>query len=136
MPNPRYVKNGIPTQELEEKLKYAHYVYMNEVGPFCRGFGLDHELENLKDIKGVYLIGSHATDSEWDNKESDIDFKLLIPNLLPDAFDQYKRKILDDKLHIGTKPTWIDLFAVNEKYKVDPPYTDLTSLWNSFKLQD
>ena len=53
--------------------------------------------------------------------------------MLPEAFDQYKRKVLDAMLHIGEKKKWIDLFAVNESYKVISPYFDLTSLWINFK---
>ena len=136
MPNQRYIKDGKATEELEFKLNMAHYVYMSELEPFCKGYGFEHELEGLKNVCGVYLIGSHATDSEWDNKNSDIDFKLLLPNMLPEAFDQYKRKVLDSMLHIGEKNKWIDLFAVNEKYKVDMPYADLTELWKSFKLEN
>ncbi|MEK6835311.1 MAG: hypothetical protein AABX61_03550 [Nanoarchaeota archaeon] len=133
MPNPRYIKDGKPTEELEFKLKMAHYIYVSELEPFCKGYSFEHELENLRNVKGVYLIGSHATDSKWDNENSDIDFKLLIPNMLPEAFDQYKRKVLDAMLHIGEKKKWIDLFAVNESYKVISPYFDLTSLWINFK---
>ena len=132
MPNPRYVKDGRATREVIFKLNLAHYIYMSELEPFCRGFGYEHDLQNLKNVEGIFLIGSHANDNGWSNKTSDIDFKLVIPKMLPAAFDEYKRKILDSKLHIGKKPDWIDLFAVNEKYKVDPPYFDLTSIWHSF----
>ncbi len=132
MPNPRYIKDGKATKELLFKLNLAHYVYLSELEPFCKGFGYEHELENLRDVEGVYLIGSHANDGGWGNDTSDIDFKLFIPKMLPAAFDEYKRKVLDAKLHIGRKLDWIDMFAVNEKYKVDKPYFDLTHLWGSF----
>jgi hypothetical protein len=136
MPNPRYIKGERITSELEFKLKLAHYVYMSELGPFCRGFGYEHELENLRNIGGVYLIGSHAQDSGWDNEKSDIDFKFLIPNMLPAAFDEYKRKILDTKLHIGKKPDWIDIFACQRKDQVLPPSYDLTWLWKEFDQEE
>ena len=132
MSNPRYFKDGKATKELLFKLNMAHYVYLNELEPFCKGYGYEHEYQNLKNVKGVYLIGSHAENSGWSNDTSDIDFKLVIPDMLPAAFDEYKRKILDSKLHIGKKPDWIDLFAVNERYKIDQPYYDLTRIWNSF----
>ena len=135
MVNPRYINNGKPTEELEFKLKMAHYVYMSELEPFCKGFSYEHEIENLKNVQGVFLIGSHATESEWDDENSDIDFKLLMPNMLPAAFDEYKRKILDSKLHIGKKNKWIDIFAVNELYKVDPPRYNLTYLWKDFNQE-
>ncbi len=132
MPNPRYFKDGKATKELLFKLNMAHYIYMSELEPFCKGFGYEHEFQNLKNVKEVYLIGSHANPNGWSKDTSDVDFKLVIPNMLPAAFDEYKRKVLDSKLHIGKKPDWIDLFAVNEKYKVDLPYFDLTLLWESF----
>ena len=136
MPNPRYIKDGKATEELEFKLKMAHYVYMSELELFCKSFSFEHESETLRNVQGVYLIGSHAKDSGWSNDTSDIDFKLFIPNLLRDAFNQYKRKVLDVKLLTGEKPNWIDLYAVNERYKVDSPYTDLTGLWKSFEIQN
>ena len=132
MPNPRYIKDGKPTKELEFKLEFAHYVYMFELEPFCRGFSYEHELENLKNIQGVYLIGSHAQDSGWDNEKSDIDFRLLIPDMLPAAFDEYKRKHLDSKLHIGIKPNWIDLFASQRSDQILKPRYELTDLWHKF----
>ncbi|MEK6835787.1 MAG: hypothetical protein AABX55_02075 [Nanoarchaeota archaeon] len=135
MPNPRYIKDGKLTEELEFKLKLAHYVYISELEPFCKGYGYDHELENLRNVKGVYLIGSHAQESGWDDEKSDIDFRLLIPNMLPEAFDQYKRKILDAKLHIGKKPDWIDLFASQRDDQILQPMYNLTNLWKEFNQE-
>jgi len=135
MPNPRYIKDGKPTEELEFKLKMAHYVYMSELEPFCKGYGFEHELENLRNIQGVYLIGSHATVSEWDDENSDIDFKLFMPEMLPEAFDQYKRKVLDAMLHIGEKKKWIDMFAVNRNDRVEYPFFDLTNMWKEFNQE-
>src|SRR3989344_3678661 len=132
MPNPRYVMNGMPTDELKFKLKMAYYVYYSELEPFCKGFGYEFELENLKKVKGVYLIGSHAEDSGWSNDTSDIDFRLLLPDMLPAAFDEYKRKVLDSKLHIGKKPDWIDIFASQRNDQIFKPRFDLTGMWNGF----
>ena len=135
MPNPRYIKNGKATDELEFKLKMAHYVYMSELEPFCKGFGYEHELENLRNIQAVYLIGSHAQDSGWDDEKSDIDFRFLIQNMLPATFDEYKRKILDSMLHIGEKRNWIDIFASQRDDQIHEPRYSLTCLWKEFNQE-
>ena len=59
-----------------------------------------------------------------------LNFLFFIPSMLPTAFIEFKKKILDDKLHIGKKPDWIDIYAENAVYKVDHPYVEITDLWN------
>ena len=134
MPNPRYFKDEKPTGELEFKLQLAHYVYTSTLKPFCKSFCYEHELENLRKVEGVYLIGSHAKDTGWKNETSDIDFKLFIPDMLPAVFTHYKRIVLDQRLLIGEKKDWIDVYAVNKLYKITEPRFDLTELWNKFKM--
>lgn len=131
MPNPRFIgKENEPTVELLLKLARAKEVYLGNLERFCLEEGINPE--ELKKVDRVYLIGSHATEDNWNDKESDVDFKLIVPNALPMYLLEYKRKILDPILcpKNEKKSRWIDLFFVREDYQVLPPRIDLTEYWN------
>ncbi len=131
MPNPRFIgDNGEPTVELLLKLEKAKRVYFQNLESFCNNNSFS--VNEMKDIRGVYLIGSHAKACDWDNENSDVNFKLVLPFALPMNLFEYKRKVLDPILchkHLK-KSKWIDLFFVREEYQVFPPHIDLTEYWH------
>ena len=139
MPNPRYLVYpdydnwmGEPTVELLEKMERAKNVYFKNLGAFCRKYSFD--INDMSHIEKVYLIGSHATEDEWNDGTSDLDLKLVNPAALPMWLHTYKRNVLDPQLNSGKeKKRWIDLFFAREEYQVLPPKWDLTDYWISLK---
>ncbi|MEM4181828.1 MAG: hypothetical protein QXX68_01595 [Candidatus Pacearchaeota archaeon] len=135
MPNQRFLdKEGNPTVELLLKLERAKKVYLGNLENFCQEnfiFPDDFRL-----VEKVYLIGSHATENNWDNERSDVDFKLVVPNALPMDLLEYKRKVLDPILKQKTeeKRRWIDLYFVHSDYQVLPPRFDLTDYWYNIEI--
>jgi len=133
MPNPRYIiGSGEPTVELLDKLSTAKEIFTFNLEWFCRKYGLD-PLE-LSDIRGAFLIGSHAKESGWRNETSDLDIKLVNPSAIPQDLFRYKREVLDPLLHKGEKKRWIDLFFAREDYQVTLPRWDITPYWSSRRL--
>lgn len=131
MANPRYLsRTNEPTVELLQKIARAKQVYFGNLEEFCSHQSIDSS--ELKKIDKLYLIGSHATEGEWHNDTSDIDFKLVMPDAIPMDLFNYKRKVLDPILCSpeGEKFRWIDLFFVREDYQVLNPRFDLTQFWN------
>jgi hypothetical protein len=129
MPNPRYLtKEGEPTVEMLQKLSLAKKVYFENLPSFCQKHYLDEI--SLGDIKQIFLIGSHATENEWDDNSSDLDLKLVNPSAIPENLWRYKKEILNPALCIGEKKRWIDLFFAREEYQVLDPKWDLTPYWN------
>lgn len=131
MANPRYIsRKNEPTVELLQKLARAKKVYFDNLEDFCSHQRI--EPTDLKKIDRIYLIGSHATEGDWHNDTSDIDFKLVMPDAIPMDLFNYKRNVLDPILCSpeGEKFRWIDLFFVREDYQVLNPRFDLTSYWN------
>jgi predicted nucleotidyltransferase len=116
MANPRYIsKQGEPTVELLQRLVRAKETYFSNLEKFCE---LHHiHPDEMKKVDEVYLIGSHATESDWHNETSDIDFKLVIPDALPMDLFRYKREVLDPLLcpKDQEKFRWIDLFFCQRK---------------------
>lgn len=128
MANPRYLTDeGEPTVELLKKLSHAKNIYFRNLEQFCEKYVL--EPRDFRDIRNVFLIGSHATDKEWDDSHSDLDLKLVNPSAIPEYFWKYKKEILDPQLCIGEKKRWIDLFFARELYQVLLPRWDLTKYW-------
>ncbi|MEM4719379.1 MAG: hypothetical protein QXG18_00740 [Candidatus Pacearchaeota archaeon] len=135
MPNPRFLdKEGNPTVELLLKIERAKKVYLGNLEKFCKENFISSQ--DFKQIEKVYLIGSHATENDWDNERSDVDFKLVVPKVLPMNLLDYKRKILDPSLKQETeeKRKWIDLYFVHSDYQVLPPRFDLTEYWYKIKI--
>jgi hypothetical protein len=134
MPNPRYLsREGEPTVELFMKLSRAKEVYFNNLESFCKEHYFD--IDSFRDIKDVYLIGSHAEEEGWHDETSDIDFKLVIPSVVPQNLFEYKRKVLDKELCSSErKRDWIDLFFVREDYQVLHPKWKITSFWEGISL--
>lgn len=131
MPNPRFIdREGNPTVELLNKLAKAKEVYLGNLENFCEKWEVDKE--KMKLVEGVYLIGSHATENSWEDNNSDVDFKLIVPSALPMDLFRYKKEILDPILcpRDQQKRRWIDLFFVHSEYQVLPPRYDLTKYWN------
>lgn len=131
MPNPRYLtREGEPSVELLRKLSRAKSVFYDNLPKFCKDNFFD--LKELNTIERVFLIGSHATDSEWDNDSSDLDIKLINPRAIPENLWRYKKTILDPILcdQEKEKRYWIDLFFARELYQVLEPRWDLTGYWN------
>lgn len=131
MANPRYIgKDEEPTVELLQRLSTAKNTYFGNLEKFCSEKHISSQ--EMKSVEGVYLIGSHATDTDWHNDTSDIDFKLVIPEALPMDLFEYKRKVLDPTLCPKNleKFRWVDLFFVREEYQVLHPRFDVTSYWN------
>lgn len=134
MPNPRYLtSDGEPTVELIDKLCTARQVYFSNLEWFCQKHGLSQE--EFKAIRGIFLIGSHANDSGWQDETSDLDFKLVNSEALPEHLFTYKREVLDKLLHQGEKKRWIDLFFAREDYQVTDPKWNLTTYWNKLGKQ-
>lgn len=128
MPNPRYLtEEGEPQVELLKKLSLAKQTYFNNLEQFCKKYSFD--LNELSSIGRVFLIGSHATENDWDDDSSDLDLKLVNSKAIPENLWRYKREVLDTKLHVGEKKRWIDLFFAREDYQVTPPRWDLTRYW-------
>jgi len=135
MPNPRYLvypdyekEIGEPTVELLGKMEKAKHTYHKNLPEFCKRWGFD--INDMCHIEGIYLIGSHATEDEWNNDTSDLDLKLINPAAPPMWLHLYKREILDPKLNAGKeKFRWIDLFFAREEYQVLKPRWDLTNYW-------
>lgn len=135
MPNPRYLvypdyerETGEPTVELLGKMEKAKNTYHKNLPAFCKKWGFD--INDMCHIEGIYLIGSHATESEWNNDTSDLDLKLINPAAPPMWLHLYKREILDPELNAGKeKFRWIDLFFAREEYQVLKPRWDLTNYW-------
>jgi predicted nucleotidyltransferase len=129
MPNPRYLSyEGEPSVELLKKLSRTKKVYFGDLEKFCHRYALDPH--DFKNIQNVFLIGSHATDKEWDDRSSDLDFKIVNPSIIPEYLWKYKREILDPKLCIGEKRRWIDVFFARELYQVLLPRWELIAYWN------
>jgi predicted nucleotidyltransferase len=129
MPNPRYLtEEGEPSVELLKKLSHAKRIYFRNLEQFCDKYVL--ETGDFRDIRNVFLIGSHATDKEWDDSTSDLDFKLVNPSATPEYLWKYKKEILDPQLCIGEKKRWIDLFFAREVYQVLLPRWELVNYWN------
>jgi len=135
MPNPRYLvypnyenEKGEPTVELLGKMQRAKGVYFRNLGGFCRKYFFD--INDMSHIEEVYLIGSHATDEEWNDETSDLDLKLVNPAAPPMWLHLYKKEILDPTLNRDKeKKRWIDLFFAREDYQVMPPRWNLTKYW-------
>ena len=105
MANPRYIgRNGEPTIELLNKLNRGKQVFLANLEWFCEKQALNRM--ELEDIKGVYLVGSHAGEKGWHDDTSDIDFVLLNPKATPENLHRYKREVLDRLLHEGEKRRW------------------------------
>jgi len=134
MPNPRYISNnGEPTVELLQRLTQAKQVYFSNLSWFCEKQAFHpNELEKISE---VYLIGSHAQENGWHNDTSDIDFKLINKEALPEQLHVYKREVLDPVLHIGEKKRWIDLWFAREDYQITSPRWNLTSYWDSISIE-
>ncbi|MFZ1970608.1 MAG: hypothetical protein WAU65_00285 [Candidatus Nanoarchaeia archaeon] len=131
MPNPRYLtENGQPQVELLKKLSLAKRTFYENLPSFCQQNYLN--LEELKSIDGVFLIGSHATKNEWHNDSSDLDLKLINSRAVPENLWRYKRIILDPILCDQSKEKryWIDLYFALKNYQVTSPKWDLTKYWN------
>ena len=134
MPNPRYMSyGGEPSVELLDKMTRAKQVYIGNLGWFCPKHAF--EPKDFRDVRGVFLIGSHATDSDWKDDTSDLDLKLIVPAPLPAQLHTYKREVLDRLLHEGEKKRWIDLFFAREDYQVTLPRWDVTSYWNGLSIE-
>ncbi len=130
MPNPRYLtEKGKPQVELLRKLDLAKAVYLENIKSFCEKNSLNPE--EIIAIKKVFLIGSNAEESRWDNDGSDLDLKLVNSTALPENLLRYKRKVLDPILcNIGKpKKYWIDLFFAHDDYQVTLPRWDITEYW-------
>jgi len=128
MPNPRYLtEGGEPQVELLRKLSLAKQTYFHNLYSFCQKYSFDSR--ELSAIEKVFLIGSHATEKDWNDESSDLDLKLVNSVALPENLWRYKREVLDPKLHIGEKKRWIDLFFAREDYQVTSPKWDLTKYW-------
>lgn len=129
MPNPRYISvEGIPSVELLRKLDRARAIFFNNLEWFCEKYSfLERE---LRDVQGIYLIGSHAQQDGWKDETSDLDLKLLMPEATPQNLHQYKREVLDPLLCRGKKKRWIDLFFAQRIDQIMFPRYDLTSYWN------
>lgn len=129
MPNPRYLtEKGEPTVELLQKMSIAKHVYFENLKNFCEKYSFD--FDSISDIENVYLIGSHATENEWNNESSDLDLKLVNPSAIPENLWRYKREVLDPLLHVGEKRRWIDLFFSREDYQVTSPKFSLGKYWD------
>jgi len=130
MPNPRYLtEDGEATVELLRKLSLAKRVYYVGLNRFCEKEVLDRK--QLATIKAVFLIGSHAEETSWDNSTSDLDLKLINPDAIPENLWRYKREVLDPTLcnPDTRKRDWIDLFFAREEYQVLHPRWNLTKYW-------
>lgn len=129
MPNPRYIsRNGEPSVELLQKLREGRMVFESNLPWFCQRHGFN--LNEIKKVNGVYLVGSHASERDWHNDTSDIDFALVVPDALPENLHRYKREVLDRLLHVGEKRRWIDLYFLREDYQVTDPRVELTPYWD------
>lgn len=129
MPNPRYLtEKGEPTVELLQKMSLAKKVYYENIDSFCQKWSINQN--DLTDIKEVYLIGSHATEAEWQDEKSDLDLKLVNPSAIPENLWRYKKEVLDPKLHLGEKKRWVDLFFAREDYQVTNPKFPVGEYWN------
>ena len=134
MPNPRYLsKEGEPTVELLMKLYSAKKVYFENLELFCSEEYVNKK--NLESVEKIYLIGSHAQEEGWHDDTSDIDFKLVMPNAIPENLFRYKRKVLDKILCSSSeKKRWVDLYFVRQDYQVLRPRWDVTGAWNDIVL--
>ncbi len=128
MPNPRYLTSqGEPTVELLKKMSFAKKVYYENLDKFCEKWAI--EKKDLENITNVYVIGSHATEKDWNDDTSDLDLKLVNPNAIPENLWRYKREILDPHLHLGEKKRWVDLFFAREDYQVTNPKFSVVDYW-------
>lgn len=128
MPNPRYLsKEGEPTPELLEKLVIAKSAYMGNLEWFCNRWGARRE--DLENITGVYLIGSHAKESGWMDDTSDLDLKLVTPDADGMTLMNFRNEVLRQLLCRGRKKDWIDIFFVHDEYQVTKPRYELTEHW-------
>lgn len=129
MPNPKYLTTeGKPTVELLKKLSLVKDVYLGNLGKFCHKYFLNEE--DFKDIRNVFLIGSHAEENSWDDEQSDLDLKIVNPSAIPEYLWKYKKEVLNSKLCVGEKKSWIDLFFASKEYQVLPPRWELIDYWN------
>ncbi len=133
MPNPRYLtKDGEPTVELLDKLGTAKKIYYGGIKEFCEKYYLDEN--DFKNVKKIFLIGSHAKDTAWCDETSDLDFKLIVDSVSPTNLLIYRREVLDKKLKQGNKKRWIDLFFAKREDMVLDPKWDLTDYWNDKRI--
>lgn len=130
MANPRYLTSeGIPQVELLKKLSIAKAVYYGQLRKFCKKHSIS--AKELSAIEKVFLIGSHAEESGWDNNTSDLDLKLINSTAIPENLWRYKREVLDSMLcdQGKDKKYWIDLYFARDDYQVLNPKWDLTKYW-------
>lgn len=133
MPNPRYLsKEGIPTPELLEKLHTAKLAYFGSLPLFNQKWGTDKS--GLEKIVKVCVIGSHANDQGWKDETSDLDLKLVTPEMDAELVRDFKNNFLRRLLCQGEKRHWIDLFFVHEEYQVTPPRFDVTEYWDKIDI--
>lgn len=128
MANPRYITvKGKPTQPLMDKIKRAHEIYHANLEWFTGKYGLD--VEEFKDNRKLFLIGSQAEETVWNDAFSDVDFKLLNRRVLPMSLQIYKKEVLDPLLHDGEKRDWIDMWFAQRDDQIRAPRYDLTRYW-------
>jgi len=123
---------GEPTVELLQKLTRAKQVFYGNLEWFCEKWGYD--AQELKIVEGVYLIGSHAKEQGWNDETSDLDFKIVNSQALPESLHRYKREVLNRLLNQGDKKRWIDLYFSQRSDQVLPPSWDLTEYWKRLEL--
>ncbi|MAG02198.1 hypothetical protein CMI42_02580 [Candidatus Pacearchaeota archaeon] len=136
MPNPRYLSDeGIPTVELLDKMRIAKNVYFENLKSFCGNRGINED--EMKAIKSVWLIGSHASEDNWMDDTSDLDLKLVNPEAFRHNMLEYKLKVLNPILcpEDEEKRRWIDLYFVGETYQVTDPCYDITGDWDQLDIQ-
>ncbi|MEK6911058.1 MAG: hypothetical protein AABW82_04765 [Nanoarchaeota archaeon] len=131
--NPRYITTrNSPSKLLLDKLAWAHQVYHANLGWFADKYSIQEDLPKFKDIKSVFLIGSHATKDNWHDDTSDVDFKFHIPGLTSMYAQIYKKEVLDKLLHDGEKRDWVDLWFAQRDDQITHPRYSLTKHWNKF----
>ena len=130
MPNPRYLtEQGEPTVELLQKLSLVKKIYFEGVSKFSYKYSLDKT--DFGDIQNIFLIGSHANKTGWNNETSDLDLKIVNPSVLPEFLWKYKKEVLNPFLCFGReKKRWIDVFFAREDYQVTFPRWELIEYWN------
>lgn len=134
MPNPRYLSNeGEPTVELLMKLYKAKKTYFENLDAFCEMEFVDKS--SLMNFENAYLVGSHASENNWMDDKSDIDFVFVNSMAIPENLFRYKRKVLNKILCSSErKRDWIDLYFVRKDYQVTEPRFDITNSWEDIKL--
>ena len=136
MPNPRFMsKEGEPSVDLLMRLYKAKKVYLENLSEFCKK---EHfEKGDLEEISEVYLIGSHASEDNWMDETSDIDFALVMPLATPQNLFEYKRKVLNPILCASErKRDWVDLYFLRQDYQITDPKFKITKAWKDIKLEN